>query len=244
MVVLVAGLVVGLLLPSGAFSLVDAARNSTIEASGDQTAELGMLVHSCVDKDNIDPLVDVTNNFQESMSITVSLDDPSLGTLHVGGQSGDSVTFSLAVGANGTVSFETTTGGPWPKNLNFGVDGSGGVTFLTAERSSQIDNNCDSTTPTPTPTATPTPTPTPEPNEPPVADFTMSRKNPNQVSVDANASYDPDGTIASYEWDVGADGTIDDTGETATLNARSGELIKLIVTDNDGATNSTTKTAP
>ena len=48
---------------------------------------------------------------------------------------------------------------------------------------------------------------------PPVAAFTASVEG-TTVSVDASASYDPDGTIVSYDWDWG-DGTTG-TGETAS----------------------------
>ncbi len=230
---------VGTLLPTGAFTLVDAARVGSFGVVADANAELGLNVYACVDKDNVDPLVDVENNLREGVDVTVALVDPSLGTLHVGSQSGDSVTFALAVGGSDTVSLETTAGGPWPKTVEFTIDAVGTDTSVSASRSSQVDNNCGSATPTPTPTATPVPG-----NEPPVADFTVTRFNPNKVDVDASPSSDPDGTIVSYEWDVGADGTIDATGQTARLDARSGTDIKLIVTDDAGATNSTTKTAP
>lgn len=142
MMVIVSGVLLGMTLPSGAFSLVDAARSGTVDVASDPSAELGLTVYPCVDKDNVDPLVDVTNNFEEPLSVTVSLVDASLGTLHVGDQTGDSVTFSLGVGANTTVSFETTTGGPWPKTLEFDLDASGGVTSVTASRASEIDKNC------------------------------------------------------------------------------------------------------
>lgn len=228
----------GALLPTGAFSLVDAARVGSFGIVGDANAELGLTVYSCIDKDNVDPLVDVENNLQEGVDVTVALVDPSLGTLHVGSQSGDSVTFALAVGSGDTVSFESTTGGPWPKTVEFTIDAIGTDTSVSASRSSQADNNCGSATPTPT--ATPVPG-----NDPPVADFTMSRRGGStNLDVDGSLSNDPDGSIVSYDWDVGADGTIDDTGQTATLSAPSGTEVKLIVTDDSGATNSTTKTAP
>lgn len=231
---------IGILLPTGAFSLVDAARMGSIGVAGDSNAELGMSVFHCVERNNVDPLLTVTNNLEESVDITVSLVDGSMGTLFVGGQSGTSVTFTLGVGNSDTVDMEAATGGPYPKTFDFTIDAVGTDTSVSATRSSQIDNNCG--TPTPTPTATATPVPG---NDPPIADFTMSRRgNSQQVDVDGSPSTDPDGSVVSYEWDVGADGTIEATGQTAKLNAPSGTLIKLIVTDNDGGTNSTTKTAP
>lgn len=95
-----------------------------------------------------------------------------------------------------------------------------------------------------TPTATPTATPAPG-NQAPTADFTYTRNNPNKVDLDGSLSSDPDGTITSWEWDVGDDGTVDYTGETVSnADVPQGTLVSLTVTDNDGATNSTTKTVP
>lgn len=233
---------IGILLPTGAFSLVDASRIGSIGVAGDSNADLGLDVFTCVERNTVDPLVTVTNNLEESVDVTVSLVDGSVGTLFVGGQSGTSVTFTLGVGSSDTVDIEASAGGPYPRSFDFTIDAVGADTSVSTTRSSQVDNNCGSSTPTATPTATPTPVPG---NEPPVADFTMSRRGgSSNLDVDASPSSDPDGSIVGYEWDVGADGTIDATGQTATLSAPSGTDVKLIVTDNDGATNSTTKTAP
>ncbi|QDP95167.1 PKD domain-containing protein [Microlunatus elymi] len=78
-------------------------------------------------------------------------------------------------------------------------------------------------------------------NQKPVAAFTPTTDG-LKVSVDASASSDPDGTISSYAWDFGDGAT--DTGKTATHTyAAAGDYtVKLTVTDNDGATDSTTKT--
>ncbi|UCE91582.1 MAG: PKD domain-containing protein [Methanobacteriota archaeon] len=54
---------------------------------------------------------------------------------------------------------------------------------------------------------------TPTVPEPPVASFTVSVDGLT-VSVDASASYDPDGTIVDYDWDFGDGST--GTGMTAT----------------------------
>ena len=78
-------------------------------------------------------------------------------------------------------------------------------------------------------------------NDPPTADFTWSRRgNSNNVDVDGSPSSDPDGSIVTYQWDVGADGTIDATGQTATISAPDGTLVRLTVTDDDNATASET----
>jgi PKD repeat protein len=68
---------------------------------------------------------------------------------------------------------------------------------------------------------------------PPVADFTAT-VDWLAVSVDASASYDPDGTIVSYEWDFG-DGAVA-TGMTAShiYSAAGTYLITLNVTDDEG----------
>lgn len=82
------------------------------------------------------------------------------------------------------------------------------------------------------------------PLHPPVAHFSYSPLAPyTSVTVTYNASdsYDPDGTIVSYFWDFG-DGT-NNTGLTTThAYADNGVYaVKLTVTDNDGLTNTETK---
>lgn len=78
------------------------------------------------------------------------------------------------------------------------------------------------------------------PNQPPVASFT---KNTSQltVNVDGSASTDSDGTIASYAWDFG-DGSLA-TGPTASHTYLQGGSynVTLTVTDNQGATNTTSQ---
>jgi S-layer protein (TIGR01567 family) len=80
-------------------------------------------------------------------------------------------------------------------------------------------------------------------NQPPVADFIYSPLNPvvNQtITFDASPSYDTDGNIASYWWNI--------SGKIFTTNMVSISFPEprtyyagLIVTDNDGATNYTYK---
>lgn len=84
-------------------------------------------------------------------------------------------------------------------------------------------------------------------NAPPAANFTYSPTNPDTgetVSFDASSSSDSDGSISTYEWDFDGDGTTDATGETtSTTYADDGNYdVTLTVTDDDGATDSETKT--
>ena len=83
-------------------------------------------------------------------------------------------------------------------------------------------------------------------NQAPNADFEISDgKNDNFWDLDAANSSDSDGTIQSYEWYDGTDttGNSKATGETVTdFRADPGDDITLVVTDNDGAESSITKT--
>ena len=79
-------------------------------------------------------------------------------------------------------------------------------------------------------------------NEAPNASFTYSPSSPNAsetVTFDGSNSTDADGTIESYEWDLG-DGTTA-TGEVVnhTYAENGTYTVTLTVTDNDSATNST-----
>jgi PKD repeat protein len=74
------------------------------------------------------------------------------------------------------------------------------------------------------------------PNVPPVAAFTTTSTDLT-LSVDGSTSTDSDGTIASYAWDFG-DGATDVGAVTTHTYAVAGSyLVKLTVTDDDGAPN-------
>ena len=82
---------------------------------------------------------------------------------------------------------------------------------------------------------------------PPVALFTESSTGgaaPLNVTLTALQSWDSDGTIASYAWDFNGDGVTDATGVTTSWNfvTAGTHVIRLTITDNDGATSSTTQT--
>ncbi|WP_154019144.1 malectin domain-containing carbohydrate-binding protein, partial [Halococcus agarilyticus] len=83
-------------------------------------------------------------------------------------------------------------------------------------------------------------------NENPTAAFSYSPQNPaasEDVSFDASGSSD-DGSIASYEWDFDGDGQTDATGANPThaFDSAGDYDVALTVTDDQGATNTVTKT--
>jgi hypothetical protein len=85
-------------------------------------------------------------------------------------------------------------------------------------------------------------------NADPSASFTASPDPANTgetISLDASGSSDSDGTISSYDWDTDDDGNYDDaTGSSASVSYPSSgdKTISLRVTDNGGATDTTSQT--
>jgi PKD repeat protein len=80
------------------------------------------------------------------------------------------------------------------------------------------------------------------PNQPPVASWTFSCTPARVCTFDGTASFDPDGTIASYSWKA-PNGTVLATTATfsKTFTGPVSGNVTLTVTDNGGLTNSLTK---
>jgi PKD domain-containing protein/malectin (di-glucose binding ER protein) len=83
------------------------------------------------------------------------------------------------------------------------------------------------------------------PNQPPVANFTPTCSTTStSCSLDASASIDPDGEIMNYSWNYGDGSPIDnETGPVVSHDfGNPGKYtVSLTVTDNDGASNTTTQ---
>ncbi|MGM0716826.1 MAG: PKD domain-containing protein, partial [Halobacteriota archaeon] len=63
-----------------------------------------------------------------------------------------------------------------------------------------------------------------------------------EVTLDASASDDPDGSIASYEWEVDGDALASDETATTSFDSAGDYDVELTVTDDDGDTDTTTQT--
>ncbi|RLM89321.1 PKD domain-containing protein [Halobellus sp. Atlit-38R] len=82
-------------------------------------------------------------------------------------------------------------------------------------------------------------------NDAPLASFSTSPDSAqvgDSVSFDASGSSDADGSIASYEWDFGDGSTDSGDSVTHTFSSPGDYDVELTVTDDDGATDTTTQT--
>lgn len=79
-------------------------------------------------------------------------------------------------------------------------------------------------------------------NSQPVASFTFSPASssaPATITFDASTSYDPDGSIASYQWQFGSGSGSAGKVTHHTFDSAGYYTVTLVVTDNRGATAST-----
>ncbi|MCX6671281.1 MAG: PKD domain-containing protein, partial [Euryarchaeota archaeon] len=86
-------------------------------------------------------------------------------------------------------------------------------------------------------------------NQPPVADFSWTPQNPitnQQITFNASASHDFDGTITSYEWDWNNDGVYDESHSSPTTThsweSAGSYPVTVRITDDDNATGTIIKT--
>ena len=100
------------------------------------------------------------------------------------------------------------------------------------------------TTAEPTPTPTSTPTSTPVPNDGPIATISTDPHVAVDVSTSfsGSSSYDPDGSISSYNWDFGDGSTASGESVAHTYTDTGSYTVSLTVADNDGASDSTSTT--
>jgi subtilisin family serine protease len=80
----------------------------------------------------------------------------------------------------------------------------------------------------------------PTPNQPPVASFSFTTSGLTANFV-GSASYDPEGSIAGYAWTFGDGSTSTEVNPSRTYSAAGTYTVVLTVTDDKGATGTTSK---
>jgi YD repeat-containing protein len=136
---------------------------------------------------------------------------------------------------DGNGSYETSTGATATTSRSYATAGSQTVELRVTDNQGA--------------TATTTRTVTIQ-NRVPAASFTATPSTApsgTAVAFNGSASSDPDGTIAKYEWDLDGNGSYEtNTGATATASTiyatPGNRTVGLRVTDNEGATATTTRT--
>ncbi|PSP78389.1 hypothetical protein BRC81_07525 [Halobacteriales archaeon QS_1_68_20] len=124
------------------FSNTTATRGSSIDVVADSDAYVGMLVSDQVKKNQQETLVNLTNNFDQTIDATVSLNDCTQGTLYApDGSSGCSVTVTLSPGASKTVDIEAAVSGV---DVFFTVDVTGpDFSFQATRSTSAVSGNTE-----------------------------------------------------------------------------------------------------
>ncbi|WP_255151775.1 hypothetical protein [Halorarius halobius] len=124
---------------TGAFSSATAGRSVAVSVADDPNALVGLDINGAVKKNSTDRLVTVTNDTSSDVTVTVSLDFCTQGTLYYdpAGTSGCSVSFSLAVGGSGTVDIEAAVK---DTTIPFTLDVAGSGFSFTATRSTTAES--------------------------------------------------------------------------------------------------------
>ncbi|MFV0460911.1 MAG: PKD domain-containing protein [Actinomycetales bacterium] len=81
----------------------------------------------------------------------------------------------------------------------------------------------------------------PAPNQPPTASFTYTCDGARACSFDGSGSSDTDGTVTDWQWNFGDAGTASGATAAHTYATDGAFTVTLTVTDDEGATDSTTQ---
>jgi PKD repeat protein len=81
--------------------------------------------------------------------------------------------------------------------------------------------------------------------QPPIPELTTTRVNETHSQLNASGSVDPDGSVVGYAWDTDGDGSVDDRGETVTVQLQpDATTVSLVVLDDDSNRASTATDLP
>lgn len=127
-------------LPASSFSTGSLDRGHAVDIVDDQNGALALDVAASIRKTEVSRLVNVTNNFPNAVTVTVSI-PAGTGTLHFGSDSGQTVSDTLASGSTGNVDIEASNDLNNGDVVSFSVTASGPGTTVTANRSTTVEQS-------------------------------------------------------------------------------------------------------
>lgn len=206
----------------GAFSATTANRGTNVTVASDEAnALVGLVVADHVQRNSRETLVEVTNNVGVDLSVTVSLDACTQGTLFgPGGEGPCSVTFSLPTGGTETVEVESDVK---DTTISFTTSASAQeFSFEAVRQTDAVAGNADA------PTAD--------------AGGPYQVEEGDSVPLDGTNSQ---GNVKEYEWQIvdGSGSLSDATTATPVYHAPAVDddtsvTVELTVTNNDGLSDS------
>lgn len=206
-----------------AFDVALANRPSNVSVVDDDSAYVGLFVSDTVQKNQQELLAEITNNIDETLDVTVELDDPTQGTLYGPNGSGDAVSLVLDPGVVGSVDIEASVA----DTITFTITATApGATFEIGRSTDAVSGNTDA------PTAD--------------AGGPYSVDEGDDVQLDGTGS---SGNIQSYSWTIvdGPGSLTDADTSTPTYHAPDVDEdttveVELTVTNNKGISDSDTAT--
>lgn len=136
--------------PSASFDTGAAERGAGVPVADDENAILGLSNHSAMNTGETCKLVTVTNHFDPSVTVTVTLreDSEKYGNLTLGnGREGNQTSFSLGSGSSQKVGLETDDNSSYDgDDVYYHVNATGaGVRAVATDRHSTIDDGTSTT---------------------------------------------------------------------------------------------------
>lgn len=130
LLVVLAVLVATAAVPSSSFTTGSLDRGGDIDVVDDPSGVVGLDVAPGVTNGSVDPLVNVTNNFGRTVTVTVTLQDGSDGDLYVDGTNvGDEASVTLDPGQRQQIDVKATSGA----GSDLAFDGTAAVTGFSGE---------------------------------------------------------------------------------------------------------------
>lgn len=126
-------------LPAASFSTGTLDRDASVDVVSDPDGVLGLEIATSVSKNQQDWLANVTNNFETTVTVTISLPNND-GTLYFGGDSGTTVSASLGPGTMETAEIDVDNNLQSGDVVEFTITATGTGVEANADRTTTVES--------------------------------------------------------------------------------------------------------